>query len=614
MDTKELFEKYTDHEFELNLLKRARTASLILIVFSALVWIIDLNILPANPILTIIGDSTKISYYYFFIFLTFFLITSKNHKLNLIANITLGISGIIVLSGIFSFFGLFGFDQWMRFLCETQLFGLINILLPFFFIISVFLRKYENIMQILALTSMIIGFGGLLYYLGTPDMYSKSLHYLIFHMLSAATFTALPTKNGLFKPIGIKSDISKQTLSLITHILAGIVTIYCIIEILRPSITPIFSRVSIISTLASLTTIFGILLYYSRKWVKKDLESEILKNEAIELQQTIENVQSLSKIAIVNGSANNYNWTSEIFEILEMKPINGTINEDLVFNLTTPESRELISKKHEKASKNCKPGDIINFDTTLEIKTMKGNTKYIKCISHNFINTDFETRKINGIIEDITEEIIIKRNLVESFQNQTILLKEVHHRVKNNLQIILSLLNLELRFNREDYEDILKKTRTRISSMATIHEQVYNSSDVAHVDSENYIQLTLENLFSLYSSNINLNLDIENHEVWMDKAIPIGLIINELGLNTIKYAFNEDEIGNFYVKFRVNNNICELDVWDDGRGLPDDFNFETSKSLGFTIIQSLIKQLDGESALLDIPKGFGLKITFKNEL
>ena len=151
--------------------------------------------------------------------------------------------------------------------------------------------------------------------------------------------------------------------------------------------------------------------------------------------------------------------------------------------------------------------------------------------------------------------------------------------------------------------------------MATIHEQVYNSSDVAHVDSENYIQLTLENLFSLYSSNINLNLDIENHEVWMDKAIPIGLIINELGLNTIKYAFNEDEIGNFYVKFRVNNNnICELDVWDDGRGLPDDFNFETSKSLGFTIIQSLIKQLDGESALLDIPKGFGLKITFKNEL
>ena len=156
MDTKELFEKYTDHEFELNLLKRARTASLILIVFSALVWIIDLNILPANPILTIIGDSTKISYYYFFIFLTFFLITSKNHKLNLIAKITLGISGIIVLSGIFSFFGLFGFDQWMRFLCETQLFGLINILLPFFFIISVFLRKYENIMQILALTSMII--------------------------------------------------------------------------------------------------------------------------------------------------------------------------------------------------------------------------------------------------------------------------------------------------------------------------------------------------------------------------------------------------------------------------------------------------------------------------
>ena len=162
----------------------------------------------------------------------------------------------------------------------------------------------------------------------------------------------------------------------------------------------------------------------------------------------------------------------------------------------------------------------------------------------------FENRKINGFLQDITKDIEIKQDLEDSIVNQTILLKEVHHRVKNNLQIILSLINLELKFNHEDYENILKKTRNRILSMASIHEQVYNSSDITHVNSDEYLKLTLENLFNLYSSNIKLHLDIISHELHMDKAIPLGLIINELGLNSIKYAFDDDEKGNFYVKYR----------------------------------------------------------------
>ena len=130
------------------------------------------------------------------------------------------------------------------------------------------------------------------------------------------------------------------------------------------------------------------------------------------------------------------------------------------------------------------------------------------------------------------------------------------------MQIILSLINLELKFNHEDYENILKKTRNRILSMASIHEQVYNSSDITHVNSDEYLKLTLENLFNLYSSNIKLHLDIISHELHMDKAIPLGLIINELGLNSIKYAFDDDEKGNFYVKYREENNLCKLTIWD----------------------------------------------------
>lgn len=98
--------------------------------------------------------------------------------------------------------------------------------------------------------------------------------------------------------------------------------------------------------------------------------------------------------------------------------------------------------------------------------------------------------------------------------------------------------------------------------MASIHEQVYNSSDITHVNSDEYLKLTLENLFNLYSSNIKLHLDIISHELHMDKAIPLGLIINELGLNSIKYAFDDDEKGNFYVKYSEENNLCKLTIWD----------------------------------------------------
>lgn len=353
--------------------------------------------------------------------------------------------------------------------------------------------------------------------------------------------------------------------------------------------------------------------WLKRKWVKQDLERKILREESIELQETLKKIESISKIVIVNGDVNNIKWTEELNYILETQ-LSGNLNGyDVIRSFVTPKDQKKIMNKYKKVSANCKPGDTINLDTIVEIVTGKGNTKYIRFYSSNYIETDFENRKINGFLQDITKDIEIKQDLEDSIVNQTILLKEVHHRVKNNLQIILSLINLELKFNHEDYENILKKTRNRILSMASIHEQVYNSSDITHVNSDEYLKLTLENLFNLYSSNIKLHLDIISHELHMDKAIPLGLIINELGLNSIKYAF-DDEKGNFYVKYREENNLCKLTIWDDGRGLPKDFDVEKSRSLGFTIIRNLTKQIDGELEILDLPEGFGVKINFRNDL
>lgn len=223
------------------------------------------------------------------------------------------------------------------------------------------------------------------------------------------------------------------------------------------------------------------------------------------------------------------------------------------------------------------------------------------------------TNKISFInIKDVTDEYEKENELKVLLNDQKVLIKEVHHRVKNNLQIILSLLNLELRFHDGDYEWILNKTRNRISTMATIHQQVYDSSDSAHVDALKCTEVCLQKLFGSDNSNIKFHLDVESHDLSMDKAIPFSLILNELAMNSINFAFKENEEGNFYVKFGVYDDMYELDIWDDGVGLPEGTDIKNPKTLGFTIIKSLISQLDGEYNELPLSKGFGIKIIFKN--
>lgn len=114
--------------------------------------------------------------------------------------------------------------------------------------------------------------------------------------------------------------------------------------------------------------------------------------------------------------------------------------------------------------------------------------------------------------------------------------------------------------------------------MAIIHHQVYNSVDFANVETSEYIALSVENLFKAYDSNIKLNLDIQSCNLHMDKAIPMGLVLNELGLNAITHAFNGGK-GNFYVKFTYKDGIYALDVWDDGVGLPESVDIHKSTTL-----------------------------------
>lgn len=186
-----------------------------------------------------------------------------------------------------------------------------------------------------------------------------------------------------------------------------------------------------------------------------------------------------------------------------------------------------------------------------------------------------------------------------SLNEKELLLKEVHHRVKNNLQVISSLFSLQSQYI-EDPQilSILSDSQNRIGSMALIHEKLYHSSNLAKIDFADYIQNLVSNLFASYNISpnlIRLKLHISNISLNLDRAIPCGLLINELVTNSLKHAFPKQQAGEISIDFSVNpkGKVC-LIVKDTGVGLPEGLDLQMINSLGLRLVRALTRQLKGK--------------------
>lgn len=186
----------------------------------------------------------------------------------------------------------------------------------------------------------------------------------------------------------------------------------------------------------------------------------------------------------------------------------------------------------------------------------------------------------------------------ESLKEKVVLLKEIHHRVKNNLQIILSLLNLQMR-RLDDTESlaILRNSKDRIHSMSLVHEKLYQSENLASIGFRSYIQTLTNNLIRSYSTEdrIQVKYEVEDVQLGIETAVPCALIINEIFTNALKHAFPESRAGNVSINLqREEKKNLRLIIADDGVGLPRDFVHDGSKSLGMRLVHILVEQLHGE--------------------
>ena len=222
---------------------------------------------------------------------------------------------------------------------------------------------------------------------------------------------------------------------------------------------------------------------------------------------------------------------------------------------------------------------------------------------------------VDQLLVEIAERERADGRVKASLGEKEVLLKEVHHRVKNNLQIISSLLDLQTGSSpHEQTLRLVKESQNRIRAMALIHEQLYESEDLARIDFGEYVRDLSTNLFRAYEvgpDSVALKVDCEDVRLSLDKAIPCGLVINELVTNALKYAFPERQPGEIAVGLRSHgDDEVTLRVADNGVGLPDDSEPESAESLGLKLVAALADQLGG-TLELDRTRGIEFRITFK---
>lgn len=267
------------------------------------------------------------------------------------------------------------------------------------------------------------------------------------------------------------------------------------------------------------------------------------------------------------------------------------------------------------------------FKKFLDKKDVAGQNKtkleFSKIVEYRFRDKKGKWRNMESTINNIKDDLVIvardvterkqqQERIQDSLKEKEILLQEIHHRVKNNLQIISSLLYLQSKnVTSPTTLEHLQDSQSRVKSMALIHEKLYQSNDLANINFKDYVKSLANNLIQTYCKNgtsVGLDININNVFLTIDKAIPCGLIINELLSNSLKYAFPNGLQGKINIELKScdksneSKHNYQLSIKDNGVGIPSDFDYDNTNSLGLKLVNNLTHQLDGN---LEIENGKG---------
>lgn len=348
----------------------------------------------------------------------------------------------------------------------------------------------------------------------------------------------------------------------------------------------------------------------------KKVEKDLKTSERI-LRGVVEHATDGIVICDEQGTITCWNHALEIITEIERSEAIGQPIWEMIFKRINPKERQ--SHKTLKIIKRSFLELLKSGVVTDRLKKAKhkitlpnGEQKFLS-VGASAIKTE-KGFLISSIITDITEQKMAEDKIRKSFREKNLLIKEIHHRVKNNLQIIYSLHDLQKQFVKDHpiSINILKESQNRILSMALIHDMLYQSEDFSHINLSDYITNLVNKIFHSYRAHNKITpiLDLENIHLNIETSVPLGLIISELVSNSLKHAF-PDRNGEISISLKSYDKKYQLTTSDDGIGMPKNITLGDSKvGLGLSLVNSLVQQLDG-SINLDRSQGTKYIIKFK---
>ncbi|MBC9889320.1 MAG: PAS domain S-box protein [Opitutae bacterium] len=263
---------------------------------------------------------------------------------------------------------------------------------------------------------------------------------------------------------------------------------------------------------------------------------------------------------------------------------------------------EPMGEDEREFLRECKHGKRWSYRIDKPLKAKDGHTIWGRLNTSMILGINQAPQFVVHMLEDITPQKENEAFIQKSLDEKQVLLREVHHRVKNNLQVIQSLLRMQARdVKGSALEPLLRESQNRIRSIALIHEQLYKQDDFAEIDFADYLSQLLRQLFHTFDLkhlDVTSSIDFEDIYLSLTKAIPCALIANELVTNSLKYAFHGRSEGKISINASQNKGWLTMIIKDDGAGFPEDLDIEASKTLGLKVVRTLTRQLGGEMEII----------------
>lgn len=356
-----------------------------------------------------------------------------------------------------------------------------------------------------------------------------------------------------------------------------------------------------VNTLFSTTFIF-ITAYLSVSYMR-DLRSANKKLFLSEYKFRNVLYHSRDVIYQINIGSECYDYMSEsVQEMLGMdaeEVMKG--GPEMILSRIHPEDRDRM-KKRQIQNEELNDDEAFAEDSEFRIKRADGSYIWVNNKRALVRDADGKAVAIVGNVRDISLKKHQMEKLDQSLHEKQTLLSEIHHRVKNNLAIVSSLIELQKDEVTPDLKPAFSDVQSRIKSIALIHEKLYEKAIFSKVEMADYLRELTELISVTYYSKekkIEIELHLEDIKVDMTSAVPVGLICNELINNSFKHAFNNCREGKVTIGLKERGDQIEVSVCDSGIGLPDDFSLESSNSLGVTLLRVLTMQIEGELKVID---------------